>query len=187
MKKIILTTVLATLCLNFIANAQDKKAIIKPLNIGDTIPEPVWNMPLQVVNHPNGKKIITLNDYRGKLIILDFWATYCSPCIRSLNELDSLQNVFSKEIKVLPVMVYDLEQNALPFMKKKNWTWPSVVNDTTLNKIAFSKYLLGFGNVWIYDGKLCAIPRPKEINSGNISKVLARQRIEMENLKARNK
>nr|WP_255431195.1 TlpA disulfide reductase family protein [Pedobacter sp. N36a] len=176
---------MASLCLFFKADAQSQITDIKPLNIGDTIPEAVWNVPLQVVNHPTGKKTITLNDYRGKLIILDFWATYCSPCIRSLNELDSLQKVFDKEIKVLPVMVYDLEKNALPFIKKKNWTWPSVVNDTTLNKIVFSKYLLGFGNVWIYDGRLWAIPRPKEINSGNISKVLARQRTEMENLKAR--
>src|SRR5690606_11186126 len=47
---------------------------IKPLQIGDTIPEALWQLPLQVVNHPKGKDTITLNDYRDKkLIILDFW------------------------------------------------------------------------------------------------------------------
>ncbi|WP_257667471.1 hypothetical protein [Parapedobacter tibetensis] len=48
---------------------------IKPLQIGDTIPEALLNLPLQVVNHPEGKETITLADYKGKLIILDFWAT----------------------------------------------------------------------------------------------------------------
>src|SRR5690606_22173725 len=45
---------------------------IKPHKIGDTIPEELWNLPMQVVNHPTGKDTITLNDYRDKkLIILD--------------------------------------------------------------------------------------------------------------------
>src|SRR5690606_33092116 len=53
---------------------------IKPLKIGDSIPEALWNLPLQVVNHSEGKDTITLNDYRNsKLIVLEFWATYCHP------------------------------------------------------------------------------------------------------------
>src|SRR5690606_31787392 len=33
---------------------------IRPLQIGDTIPEALWNLPLQVMNHPDGKEVITL-------------------------------------------------------------------------------------------------------------------------------
>ncbi|WP_157278253.1 hypothetical protein [Olivibacter sitiensis] len=49
---------------------------IQQLNIGDTIPEALWHLPLQVVNHPptGGKDTITFNDYRGKAIILDVWS-----------------------------------------------------------------------------------------------------------------
>ncbi|HAT92785.1 MAG TPA: TlpA family protein disulfide reductase, partial [Sphingobacterium sp.] len=49
---------------------------IKSLQIGDNIPEELWHLPLQIVNHPDRKGTTTLNDYRGKLIILDFWATW---------------------------------------------------------------------------------------------------------------
>src|SRR5690606_33195356 len=54
--------------------AAEGQTEIKPLQIGDTIPEALWSLPLQVINHPEGKDTITLNDYRDKkLIILDFW------------------------------------------------------------------------------------------------------------------
>lgn len=35
-----------------------------------------------------------LSDYRGKVVLLNFWATWCSPCIREMPELDSLQQKF---------------------------------------------------------------------------------------------
>lgn len=76
---------------------------IRPLNIGDTIPEAVWNMPLQVVNHPTGKKSITLNDYRGKLIILDFWATWCSACIAAMPRLHLLEQELNHSFEILSI------------------------------------------------------------------------------------
>src|SRR5690606_35558675 len=76
---------------------------IKPLSIGDQIPDELWNMPLQVVNHPEGKKNITLSEYKGKLIILDFWATWCVPCIRNFPKLHALQGEFGDKIKLLAV------------------------------------------------------------------------------------
>ncbi|MCT1524796.1 efflux RND transporter permease subunit [Sphingobacterium hotanense] len=57
---------------------------ITALNIGDQIPDALWNTPLQVVNHPQDKKNITLADYKGKLIILDFWSTWCGTCVAAL-------------------------------------------------------------------------------------------------------
>src|SRR5690606_15035157 len=86
------------ICFSGAAKAQSRQdvgtaEVVRPLQIGDTIPEELWNMPLQVVNHPEGKDTITLNDYRDKkLIILDFWATWCAPCIRSMKELAVIQD-----------------------------------------------------------------------------------------------
>src|SRR5690606_1352951 len=78
-------------------------ADIKPLHIGDTVPEYVWQLPLQVVNHPEGKKVITLNEYRGKMIILDFWGTFCSSCIAAMPRINEVQQQFLDKMVVLPV------------------------------------------------------------------------------------
>ena len=37
------------------------------------------------------KKQVNLDDYRGKLILLNFWASWCAPCKEEMPSLDSLQ------------------------------------------------------------------------------------------------
>src|SRR3546814_718467 len=78
-------------------------ADIEQLQIGDTIPEWLWQLPLQVVNHPEGRNTVTLNDYRGKLIILDFWATWCGACLNGFPKAGELQATFKNEVQFILV------------------------------------------------------------------------------------
>lgn len=39
----------------------------------------------------NGSKV-TLEDYRGKFVLLNFWATWCAPCRKEMPSMDNLQN-----------------------------------------------------------------------------------------------
>src|SRR5690606_24994525 len=70
----------------------------KPLQIGDQVPD------LKFVNTLNSpKEVINLSDYRGKLVILDFFATWCLPCIKALPKMDSLQQVYKDQVVILPI------------------------------------------------------------------------------------
>ncbi len=132
---------------------------IRPLKIGGIIPEALWSEPLQIANGHNRDTLITLGNFRNKrLIILEFWASWCKPCIRSLQRLDSLlQSNGNQEWLVIPVQVYDAADKVAPFMHKRRWNWFSVVNTMLLNQ-AFSNYINAFGSVWIKDGRLYAVP-----------------------------
>ncbi|RQP17268.1 MAG: TlpA family protein disulfide reductase [Parapedobacter sp.] len=128
---------------------------IEPLQIGDTIPEYLWHLPLQVVNHPEGQETITLNDYRNRLIILDFWATWCVPCVKSLGKLDSLQGQFIDDIAIIPITDED-SQKAASFFRKRGWTLPTTTRETILKQY-FPHESIPY-QVWLKDGRVFAIP-----------------------------
>ena len=49
---------------------------------------------------------LSLDDYRGKLVILNFWATWCAPCREEMPSLDSLQeNNELKNLKIFPINI----------------------------------------------------------------------------------
>jgi len=56
------------------------------------------------INHKN--KQVNLKDYKGKLVMLNFWATWCAPCKEEMPSLDLLQNNESlSNLKIFPINV----------------------------------------------------------------------------------
>ncbi|GEM62246.1 hypothetical protein SF1_02280 [Sphingobacterium faecium NBRC 15299] len=88
--------------------------VIRPLKIGDTIPEAVWNMPLSATNIRSEEKSIKLGDLRDKkLIILDFWATWCKGCRYALKEVNKMYDDFSShDAQFIPVTYQSKEETA---------------------------------------------------------------------------
>jgi thiol-disulfide isomerase/thioredoxin len=147
------------------------------LKVGDTLPPELWSLPLQVVNHPDGKETLTLGEYKDKLIILDFWATWCSPCIAMLPKQDSLQRQFKDQLQILPV-TYQTAEEVSTFMEKyekrkgiKN-SLPKVVGDNALRAAFPHTYLPHY--VWIDAGGIVkAITGHEEVKAERIAQLLA--------------
>ena len=62
---------------------------------------------------------IDLSDYRGNLILLNFWATWCAPCKEEMPSLDLLQNQENLDkLKIFPINVgQDNLENSLKFFE----------------------------------------------------------------------
>ncbi|MBO9595542.1 MAG: hypothetical protein J7599_21755 [Niabella sp.] len=98
MKKITLASVLAVLCLYTVAQENIKQAIIKPLQIGDTMP----GINIQnVANHY--APTISMAALRGRPVIIDFWGGRCVPCVATLHLLDSLRSASGNAFEVITV------------------------------------------------------------------------------------
>jgi len=64
-------------------------------------------------------ELVSLQSLRGRVVLLNFWATWCGPCREELPELDRIQQKYQKRgLVVLAVSVDNELENARSFLKK---------------------------------------------------------------------
>lgn len=81
-----------------------------------------------VLSDMNGEKH-RLSDYKGKGILLNFWATWCKPCEREMPFMDSqYQKNKDKDVQVLAINIGESDVVVNEFIKRHNLTFP-VLND----------------------------------------------------------
>lgn len=172
---------LGLLCLYFQVSAQtspDKKY----LKVGDKMPDIV------IANIMNSKiKSAKISDYKGKLILLDFWATHCIPCVEAFPEMDSLQRIFAGKLQVLLVnsarnkeseRSVNLVLNRMKELYGRPIKVPIVSRDTALTG-QFNFRGIPFV-VWISpEGKVIGMTDKTVVTGDNIRKIIAGERVSL--------
>ena len=115
----------------------------KPVSINNI---PQTNLPLPPLKDIenlgwtiSGEKRETLADYRGKVVVLDFWATYCPPCLEEIPHLNSLQNKYGERLQVIGLNVGgDEDKPKIPaFVERLKISYALGVPEDELIRILF--------------------------------------------------
>ena len=81
----------------------------------------------------SGKKkiIYTIND--SDFLIINLWASWCSPCLEEIPELNKLAN--NPEINILGLVINDTEEDAMATISNLDINYPVVLNRLDVDKI----------------------------------------------------
>ena len=96
---------------------------LKPLRGRSTGPE--WSL----AGWSDGKRR-QLSDYRGKVVVLDFWATWCGGCLTAIPEMEQLAKKYEKQdVVFFGVHTPDGDMDQIKKLQKvKGWTAPTAVD-----------------------------------------------------------
>jgi cytochrome c biogenesis protein CcmG/thiol:disulfide interchange protein DsbE len=111
---------------------------------------------------------LQLSSLRGKAVVLNFWASWCSPCKREAPALQATAKSWGDKVVVLGVDVNDFQGDARGFMRKYGVTYP-VVHDN--KNVTTPKYgLTGLPETFFLDRRGRIVEHvPGEVRAQDLS------------------
>jgi thiol-disulfide isomerase/thioredoxin len=128
----------------------------------------------QILNY--SKPAATLADFKSKVVILDFWATWCLPCIQAMPDLEKLQARFNKDIQIITVTDDPLAR-IQKFVEKQGLKLPIVIDKDGKLAEYFPHRTIPHTVIIDKNGIIRAITTPAELNETIIQKVIGNEPI----------
>lgn len=129
---------------------------------------------IDLLNSPQPE--LSLNSLKGKVVILEFWATWCGPCIPAITHLDELKKKFPGQVEVIAISD-EKPERIERFIKNKP---SSLVFATDMERSLqeyFPHHSIPHSVVIDPDGNIAAITSPSEIDNRDIKALLDGKKI----------
>ena len=100
---------------------------------------------------------LTLSSYRGKVVLLDFWATWCVPCREEIPHLVELQDKYrDRGLQIIGVSMDDGPEPVRDFYRQFKMNYPVVMGDAKTGELYGGVLGLPIAFVVGRDGRICA-------------------------------
>lgn len=145
------------------------------LTVGDTVSELQFHQLLNYIR-PNA----TLNDFGNKAILIDFWETFCQPCINQFPKLAQWQSDYGRDIQIITITSEQTDKIAAFYDKISHQHFSFITatgaGNSYLNKLFPHHYIPHY--IWIGKDRIVkAITGYEAVTEDNITALITNQQL----------
>ena len=74
-------------------------------------------------------KPVKLTDYKGKVILLNFWATWCPPCLAEIPDLIKIQSKYKNKVQIIGISMDQSSEDVKRMLPKAKFNYPIIMSD----------------------------------------------------------
>lgn len=92
------------------------------------------NMAIELKGY-NGTADANLAAFKGKVVFLNFWGSWCPPCVEEMPSIQKLYEEKGNQIEIVLITMKDKPEKFVPFLEKHNYSMPVYEANSLLPKV----------------------------------------------------
>lgn len=123
----------------------------------------------------NGTPDANLSDFRGQVVFLNFWGSWCPPCVAEMPSIQKLHDAYGDKIKMVLITMNDKPEKFVPFLQEHQYSMPVYEANSLIPKVLIPK---SFPTTYIIDKKgevILKEIKSADWNSPEVHKLLDKQ------------